>query len=263
MSLMYPHNTEMDLSIALALYFAARGVGLRHEHGISSPTVSTTLARVLLSGLGADELFGGYSRHGVAFSRGGYAGLAQELKLDVARLGKRNLGRDDRVMAHWGREVRFPFLDEDLMRWAIGLPVWEKCDFGNSEQGEQTVEPGKRVLRLLAAALGMEQVAGEKKRAVSTVFVGYTKLRREPSADLVAIDPVWIENGQDGGLAREGHDANSVKDSKHDGGSTEGPSDDDTQILPSRGTREMRRSALCVSVSSTQVTRGRLTDPAL
>ncbi|CAK7275119.1 hypothetical protein SEPCBS57363_006517 [Sporothrix epigloea] len=174
-ALMHPHDTEMDLSIASALYFAARGVDDTRE----------TPARVLLSGLGADELFGGYGRHAVAFRVGanesssganaadkslissGYAALARELHLDVARLGRRNLGRDDRVLSHWGREVRFPFLDEQLVRWAIALPVWAKCDFetmgGENDDG---VEPAKRVLRLLAQSLGLPGVAREKKRAI-------------------------------------------------------------------------------------------------
>ena len=166
-SLIYPHNTEMDLSIACALYFAARGQGSCSEGVDSEVTISryTTPARVLISGLGADELFGGYGRHSVAFNKSGYPGLIDELKLDVNRLGKRNLGRDDRAMAHWSKEVRFPFLDERLVKWAIETPAWEKCDFDNAE-GLSGVEAGKRVLRLLALELGMEQVAREKKRAV-------------------------------------------------------------------------------------------------
>ncbi|KAK1574462.1 asparagine synthase [Colletotrichum navitas] len=164
-SLMYPHNTEMDLSIAYALYFAARGLGMSQRHPSDAATHYATPARVLLSGLGADELFGGYVRHATAFSRRGHAGLLDELKLDVSRLGKRNLGRDDRAMSHWGREVRFPYLDEEFVKWSIETPVWAKCDFGFTE-ADAEVEPGKRVLRLLAEELGMASVAREKKRAI-------------------------------------------------------------------------------------------------
>ncbi|KZL88002.1 asparagine synthase [Colletotrichum incanum] len=164
-SLMYPHNTEMDLSIAYALYFAARGVGMSQGHPSDTSAHYTTPARVLLSGLGADELFGGYVRHATAFSRRGHSGLLEELKLDVSRLGKRNLGRDDRAMAHWGREVRFPYLDEEFVKSSIETPVWAKCDFGFTE-ADAEIEPGKRVLRLLAEALGMTSVAREKKRAI-------------------------------------------------------------------------------------------------
>lgn len=100
----------------------------------------------------------------------GYAGLVEELKLDVARLGKRNLGRDDRVMSSWGKEVRFPFLDERLVKWAIDLPVQQKCDFGFDQVDENSIEPGKRVLRLLSEKLGLRNVAREKKRAVCVFY---------------------------------------------------------------------------------------------
>lgn len=140
--LMHPHNTEMDLSIASALYFAARGQGTLQSSDQSSlastppqsqPLPYTTTARVLLSGLGADELFAGYSRHASAFTRGGYPSLTHELSLDFHRIGTRNLGRDDRVLSHWSRETRFPFLDETFVKFALGLPAWEKCGFRPSK----------------------------------------------------------------------------------------------------------------------------------
>jgi asparagine synthetase B (glutamine-hydrolysing) len=153
-NLMYPHSTEMDLSIALAFYFAARG----RSQDYATP------ARILLSGLGADELLGGYARHSTAFRRAGYQGLLDELNLDFQRLGKRNLGRDDRVAAHWAKEMRYPFLDERVVAWAMATPVMGKCPFAEPEDGG--VENGKKVLRLLAMKLGMEKAAGEAKRAV-------------------------------------------------------------------------------------------------
>ncbi|KAI1906178.1 hypothetical protein LOZ12_003833 [Ophidiomyces ophidiicola] len=179
--LMRPHNTEMDLSIACALYFSARGIGEIAGKDDNEPPVSyETSARVLLSGLGADELFAGYQRHALAFARQGFKGLIDEIDLDVGRLGKRNLGRDDRVISNWGREARYPYLDEAFMTWALQRPVWEKCGFGipsdaseqaGSERDTHTgepedIEPGKKALRLVAWNLGMKNVAREKKRAI-------------------------------------------------------------------------------------------------
>lgn len=166
--LMKPHNTEMDLSISYALYFASRGIGTVADPTSNIQVSYETTARVLLSGLGADELFGGYQRHSLAFDRKGYPGLLEELELDINRLGKRNLGRDDRVMSNWGREARFPYLDEDFLQLVLELPVWEKCSFGSELNFDSgiSLDPCKGALRLLAARLGMVQVANEKKRAI-------------------------------------------------------------------------------------------------
>ena len=43
-------------------------------------------ARLLFSGIGADELLGGYSRHRGAWQNGGgWEGVLQQLQLDIGR----------------------------------------------------------------------------------------------------------------------------------------------------------------------------------
>lgn len=138
--LMLPTATVMDLSIAVAFYFATR------------PRAGDP--KILLSGLGADELFAGYSRHTSAAADP--ARLANELAFDFLRLPHRNLGRDDRVVASWGRELRYPFLDGEVVKLAMGLPLDLKTD------GVTT----KRVLRAVAAQMGLDTVVHEKKRAI-------------------------------------------------------------------------------------------------
>lgn len=179
--LMHPHNTEMDFSIAMALYFAARGQVVDSDPTESEYTpklVYTSTARVLLSGLGADEIFAGYSRHAAAFTRGGFGDLIDELELDFNRIGSRNLGRDDRMMSHWGKEVRYPYLDEDFVRFALDLPVWEKAGFRPGKRipkqdealkiikQSDDLEPAKMLLRLVMWDLGMKHAASERKRAI-------------------------------------------------------------------------------------------------
>ncbi|KIW31944.1 uncharacterized protein PV07_03530 [Cladophialophora immunda] len=179
--LMHPHKTEMDLSITMALFFAAEGRGGLSENANvqqSSNELYTSQARVLLSGLGADELYAGYSRHAAAFARGGFLDLIDELELDFNRIGSRNLGRDDRVLSHWGKEVRYPYLDEDFVRFSLDLPVWEKCGFRSSKRipkhyeefhrpdKPEDLEPSKMLLRLAMWKLGMRRVASERKRAI-------------------------------------------------------------------------------------------------
>lgn len=156
---MFPLNTVMDLSIAMAFWFASRGRGVISVDG--NPVEYESRARVLISGLGADEQLGGYSRHREAFRHGSWERLIEETQLDVDRISNRNLGRDDRIMSDHGKEVRFPFLSTDVVRWLCNQPIQLKMDLRyNRGIGE------KILLRHVARKLGLENASRNWKRAI-------------------------------------------------------------------------------------------------
>ncbi|KAL5534291.1 hypothetical protein ACEPAG_753 [Sanghuangporus baumii] len=159
-NVMHPCKTVMDLSLGLALYFASRGIG-RTKTGDSQKIPYASTARVLLNGLGADELLGGYSRHRTVYDSGGWPALTEELQLEIDRIPARNLGRDDRIISSHGKEARHPFLSLSVVNYLAKLPVHYKLDprlpLGLGD---------KMLLRLAARKVGLELASSRKKRAM-------------------------------------------------------------------------------------------------
>ncbi|KAF9036442.1 hypothetical protein BDZ89DRAFT_1157526 [Hymenopellis radicata] len=160
-SLMFPNRTVMDLSLALALYFASRGVGQIREEPGRETIPYTSPARVLLNGLGSDELLGGYGRHRSAYKSGGWQAVIEELQLEIDRIPLRNLGRDDRIISSHGKETRHPFLSLRLLKFLAELPIEKKMD-PRADVGLGD----KMLLRLAARKLGLVGASSRKKRAM-------------------------------------------------------------------------------------------------
>lgn len=160
--LLAPQDTVLDMSIGMALWFAASGRGYLAETDECTKLPYQSRAKILYMGSGADEQFGGYSRHRSAWECKGHDGLVAELQLDLDRLPFRNMGRDDRCLSAHGREVRFPFLDETFVQYISNLPISAKMDFTLARGlGE------KRLLRLMALKIGLsEAIAFAPKRAI-------------------------------------------------------------------------------------------------
>ncbi|MBA0743973.1 hypothetical protein Gogos_006619 [Gossypium gossypioides] len=166
LSLINPANTYMDLNIGIALWLAARGEGWickesNNETDEDKRVNYTSRARILLVGSGADEQCAGYGRHKTKYRHDSWLGLHKEMKLDMQRIWKRNLGRDDRCIADSGKEARFPFLDEDIIRTLLDIPLWEVADLDQpSGKGD------KKILREVAHMLGLHNAAILPKRAI-------------------------------------------------------------------------------------------------
>lgn len=155
--LIHPLSSVLDDSLGCALWFASRGEGLINGTLYKSP------ARIVLLGMGADEQLGGYMRHRNVFRRGDWVALSSELRHDFERIGLRNLGRDNRVIADHGRQPRIPYLDEYVVAYISKLPPWQRCML------IPTMPPGvgdKLILRLAAWHLGLRYAAVLPKRAL-------------------------------------------------------------------------------------------------
>lgn len=76
--------------------------------------------KVVLTGEGADELFGGYDYLRNIEEDDLYS---HELTEILNRLQDTNLQRADRISMRYGLEARVPFLDLDFVRYATSLPI--------------------------------------------------------------------------------------------------------------------------------------------
>lgn len=97
----------MKIAIGLPLYFVAK-------------TAKKDGKRVLLTGQGADELFGGYSRH-EGFLEQGPEVLDRAIHSDLENISTINLERDDMVTMANSVELRVPFLDKEVIRTGLAI----------------------------------------------------------------------------------------------------------------------------------------------
>lgn len=153
-----PHGSVMDMTIGIALWFGARGIGRLHDTGERY----CSQARVLLTGHGADEQLGGYKRLRTRFAQGGWDAVQADIELDQRRLWGRNLGRDDRLISDSSREMRCVFLDERVFRMLATVSLPSICNLPAAEDGVGD----KHLIRRAARRLGLTASARMAKRAI-------------------------------------------------------------------------------------------------
>ncbi len=107
--------------------------------------------KVVFSGTGADELFAGYAR----FEAG--KGVNNDCLSLLRRAFERDLYRDDVVCMANNTELRQPFLDRELVEFALSVPEKFKTA-GNAK---------KIILRELAKGLGLPEKIAERKKTAA------------------------------------------------------------------------------------------------
>jgi asparagine synthase (glutamine-hydrolysing) len=136
----------MKVSIGLPLYIVAK-------------TAKEDGKRVLLTGQGADELFGGYSRHEGFFEQGTDV-LDKAINSDIENISTINLERDDMVTMASSVELRVPFLDKEVIKTGLAicpeLKVMKKgCTYAR-----------KYILRKAAEGLLPPEILWKEKKAM-------------------------------------------------------------------------------------------------
>jgi len=129
----------------------------------------------LLTGQGADELFGGYHRYKEIMKKSTDA-LHEAIVTDVSRLPRRDILRDDTVAEAAGIKLAAPFLYPDVVELALSIPSALKV----REFGGELV--GKYILRRAAENVVPAGIAWREKKAFqygSGVWAALGKLARQ------------------------------------------------------------------------------------
>lgn len=115
--------------------------------------------RVILTGQGADELFGGYSRHEGFFEQGADV-LDREIYSDLENISAINLERDDMVAMANSVELRVPFLDKEVIKTGLAINPELKV---RKKEGAYI---RKYILRKAAEGLLPQKILWKEKKAV-------------------------------------------------------------------------------------------------
>jgi asparagine synthase (glutamine-hydrolysing) len=107
--------------------------------------------KIVFSGQGADELFGGYAKYGKLKGKE----MESEMKTDAQDLKENGVALDRAIAAKFGKTLIIPFLNNDVFDFASALPLERKI----------SDNANKLILRDVARLLGLEDIAGRKKRA--------------------------------------------------------------------------------------------------
>lgn len=163
-----------QVEVALPVYCA---VQLASEHGI----------RIMLTGQGADELFGGYSWYPQVARREGYDKLRRYMLDDLTLLYKETLEREDKVAMAHSVEMREPFLDRDVIKCSMDIDL--RLNVRKNDKF------GKRVHRRLSQELGIPKDIAFRVKAAAQHGSGVHSL----------IDAIARKNGFDEEAVTDGY----------------------------------------------------------
>ena len=153
----------MKAGVAVPVYWAAE-------------VASKMGCKVLLSGQGGDELFGGYHRYLREYTRKGVAAVREAMYRDVVSSHEVNFQRDNHVCSFHGVELRLPFTDREVVEFSLGLPVGLKIESPRDRLR-------KRVLRRVGQMLGLPPPVFNRDKKAIQYATGVDKALRRLARD--------------------------------------------------------------------------------
>ncbi|WP_296861712.1 asparagine synthetase B [uncultured Methanobrevibacter sp.] len=146
----------MKVGVGLTTYFATKIAAADGQ-------------KVVFSGQGADELFGGYNRYLKSYEEGN---LDLDIREDISNMYHVNLERDDACAMLNSVELRLPFLDKSLVEYAINLPAKNKI----SGSGDVL---RKNILRKFAYNEGLDTEIAYRPKKAAQYGTGIDKILRK------------------------------------------------------------------------------------
>ena len=104
--------------------------------------------KVIFSGQGPDELWGGYSWYPQVITTEGYDGLERRMLDDLERADIETLDRENKIAMAHSMEIVFPFIDTKIVKLAMSIPPQLKISSAKDKLG-------KHPHRMLADKMGV------------------------------------------------------------------------------------------------------------
>ncbi len=106
--------------------------------------------KVIFSGQGPDELWGGYSWYPQVIARDGYEGLVQNMLGDLGRADVETFDRENRIAMAHGVEQVFPYADIEMVRLAMTVSPQLKISSAEDRVGKHPHREAAKKLGLPA-----------------------------------------------------------------------------------------------------------------
>jgi len=146
----------LQVSLAIPLFFAA---GWARRLGIN----------LLVSGQGADELFGGYARYERLLLEAGPEAVHSEMEEDLTKLNRVTLPCQLATVQYHGLQMATPYLDRRILDFAGSLPLRHKLQVSNG------IVIRKLILRRLARKLKLPSLIVDAKKRAAQYGSGASK----------------------------------------------------------------------------------------